>query len=363
MDVADELGINLGWHTPPVHLRRTLALGLVAVALASTGCTEERRNPTDPVAQSPTPEEGPWPLTGLPGYPDASEAQIVTVKVDNTSSGQPQAGIGKADLVVQEMVEGGVTRLAVMYQSTYPKSVGPVRSMRTTDIGIVLPTGGTLAASGGEASTVAAVRAAGIPVVIEGDPGFSRATDRSAPYNLMLDLRALEATLPAGRPPGPYLPFGELPTDVSSKPAGSVTLSWPNATSRFTYDPGTELWTLDGPSDPSGYSFTNVVALMLPVEFAGGRDASGTPIPTMVTEGTGRAMVATGGRFIEVQWQKPSASAPWTFTYEPQGATPSADPTPVTLQIPAGRTWLGLLPVDGGSVSRTKPAPTPSASP
>jgi hypothetical protein len=83
----------------------------------------------------------------------------------------------------------------------------------------------------------------------------------------------------------------------------------------------------------------------------------------MVTEGRGRAMLATGGQLIEVQWQKSSASAPWTFTYEPEdGATSSADPTPVTVQIPAGRTWLGLLPVDGGSVTRTKPAPDPSAS-
>ena len=347
-----------------MHLRRTLALGLAAVALATAGCTQDRREPIDPAPQSSTPAQGPWPLTGLPGYPDASEAQIVTVKVDNTSSGQPQAGIGKADLVVQEMVEGGVTRLAAMYQSTYPKNVGPVRSMRTSDIGIVLPTGGTLASSGGEQSTIAAIQAAGIPISVEGDPGFSRATDRRAPYNLMLDLKALEATLPPGRPPGPFLPFGELPTDVASKPAGSVTLSWPAATSRFTYDAQTGLWTLDGSSDPGAYSFTNVLALMLPVEFGGGRDASGTLIPTMVTEGSGRAMLATGGQFIEGQWQKLSASAPWTFTYEPKvDATSSADPSPVTLQIPVGRTWLGLLPVDGGSVSRTKPVPAPSASP
>ncbi len=289
----------------------------------------------------------------------------MTVKVDNTAAGQPQAGIGEADLVVQQMVEGGVTRLAAMYQSTYPKSVGPVRSMRASDIGIVLPTGGTMASSGGEQSTIAAVAAAGIPEAVEGDPGFSRATDRSAPYDLMLDVRALEATLPPGRPPGPYLPFGELPTDVASKPAGSVTLSWPSATSRFTYDPESKLWTLVGPSDPSGYSFTNVVALMLPVEFGGGRDAAGTPIPTMITEGRGRAMLATGGQLIEVQWQKSSASAPWIFTHESEeeeGATSGADPARVTVQIPAGRTWLGLLPVDGGSVSRTKPAPDPSAS-
>jgi hypothetical protein len=46
---------------------------------------------------------------------------------------------GHRDLVVEELVEDGVTRLAAFYYSQLPSKVGPVRSMRASDIGIVSP--------------------------------------------------------------------------------------------------------------------------------------------------------------------------------------------------------------------------------
>ena len=62
---------------------------------------------------------------------------------------RPQVGLSDADLVTEELVEGGITRLAVSYYQTIPENVGPVRSMRATDIGIVQPLKATLVASGG----------------------------------------------------------------------------------------------------------------------------------------------------------------------------------------------------------------------
>lgn len=105
-------------------------------------------------------------------------------------------GIGSADNVYEELVEGGLTRLGAMFHPQYPTEAEPVRSMRETDIGLVLPTGGTLAASGGSGSTVAAFEAAGVPTAVEGDAGFSRDSSRSSPYNVSLDVAALAASLP-----------------------------------------------------------------------------------------------------------------------------------------------------------------------
>ena len=51
-------------------------------------------------------------------------------------------------MVVEELVEGGLTRLAVFYYSDTPDKVGPVRSMRASDVGIVQPVNGELVASG-----------------------------------------------------------------------------------------------------------------------------------------------------------------------------------------------------------------------
>lgn len=324
-------------------------IALVLAAVLAAGCTGQPDGGEQP-------EAAPWPLTGLPGYPEGSQAPVVVVKVDDTTAGQPQVGLDQADLVVQQMVEGGATRLAAMYLSSYPTEVEPVRSMRRTDIGIVLPTGGTLAASGGEAATVAAVEAAGIPVVTEGDPGFSRDPSRRAPYNLVVDVAEVAGTVTGGPPPGPYLAFGPVPAEATGESAVGLSLRWPIGGSAFEWDAAAGQWVRFAPESPEDLGFTTVIALTLEVEFLGGNDASGTPIPTMVTQGTGAGIVATGGQVYDITWSKATPSDPWQFTYLPEGAT-----EPVAFPVPPGRSWLALLPPEGEVA--VEPAPVVSAEP
>ncbi len=290
-----------------------------------------------------------WPLTGLPGYVVEAQTQVVTVKIDNTEAGRPQAGLADADLIVQEMVEGGVTRLAAMYHSRLPTSAGPVRSLRETDVGLVLPTGGTLAASGGAEDTLSTVTSAGVPIAVEGDPGFDRDSARNAPYNLMLDVPALATTLQHAPPAAPYLPFGAGPDDAQGESAQAVELTWPADEARFELDATSGLWQRADLADATGLDFTNVVALTLPVTYAG-QDAAGTAIPTMHTEGQGAGVILTGGSAFDVTWSKTAPSSPWTFTYRADAG--SAEEAPVEdFTVPPGRTWLALLPEDGGAVT------------
>ena len=44
----------------------------------------------------------------------------MVLKMDNTDASAPQAGLGNADLVVEELVEGGMTRLAVILLLRHP---------------------------------------------------------------------------------------------------------------------------------------------------------------------------------------------------------------------------------------------------
>ena len=55
-------------------------------------------------------------FNGLPG----TNNQILVVKVDDTKYAHPQIGIEDADIVYVEQVEGGLTRLAVVYTSKLP---------------------------------------------------------------------------------------------------------------------------------------------------------------------------------------------------------------------------------------------------
>lgn len=312
-------------------------------ALLATGCGSSGGAGDD--AQPETP----WPMTGLPGYSQAAASQAITVKIENTEAGRPQLGLGSADIVIQELVEGGLTRLAVIFHSDYPESAGPVRSVRETDIGLVLPTGGTLAGSGGAGSTLAQIEAAGVPLAVEGDVGFVRDPDRRPPYNVLLNVADLSDALPPAPPQQPYFTFGEVPTDARATPAAALQLQWPAASATFTYDSVASAWLRSDPPDAGGFNATNVIALSMPVTFAATTDAAGTPVPIMQTTGSGSGTIATAGQVYEISWSKASFSDPWQFTYQATGGT--AQP----FAVPAGRTWLALLPQQGGSVTSTPP--------
>jgi hypothetical protein len=176
--VAGRTGTTWHWQTRPV---RRLLVTLAALLSVAVGCGGEPEaqptaSPTPTSAgptTTPTPTPEPiWPLTGLPAPEGPAERPVLVVKVDNTASARPQAGLSAADIVVEELVEGGLTRLAVLYHSTLPDAVAPVRSIRTSDIGIVLPTGGALVASGGAQRVLRAMDEAGVTVVTEGSAGF-----------------------------------------------------------------------------------------------------------------------------------------------------------------------------------------------
>ena len=164
-----------------------------------------------------------WPLTGLPVTGDDEAAQehpVMVLKMDNTYASAPQVGLGSADMVVEELVEGGMTRLAAFYYSELPGDVGPARSMRASDIGIVSPVKGAMVTSGAAQVTINRIDDAGIPYFTEGDKGFYRDSSRSAPYNLFTNMSET-ATLveqdDAARPDD-YLPWG----DAEGLPAGSA---------------------------------------------------------------------------------------------------------------------------------------------
>ena len=135
--------------------------GFAALALSAVlvGCGgDDSSDGSSPTAEQSVQGGGEiasdWPLTGLPVSGDESASQthpVLVTKIDNTYASSPQAGLGEADLVVEELGEGGLTRLAAFFYSQLPERVGPVRSMRASDIGIVSPVDASVVTSGAAA--------------------------------------------------------------------------------------------------------------------------------------------------------------------------------------------------------------------
>jgi hypothetical protein len=281
-----------------------------------------------------------WPFTGQKARGDLPRRRATVVKIDNTSSSRPQVGLGQADLVVQQLVEGGLTRLAVFYYSSIPSDVGPVRSMRTSDIGIVKPADGLLVASGGAPPTVDRVRRAGIPTATEGAAGFHRVSGRPSPYDLFVHLDQLVADLAEGHAPPPaYLPWGRG-TLGGGKPATTIQARFSGGTvNTWTYDGSTYRRSIDYAEDDD-FSPRSVLALRVSVTDAGYLDPAGNPVPETILSGRGAATLFHAGRAFEGRWAKATTGSLLRLV------TTSGKPMPV----PPGHTWLELVPADGGDL-------------
>ncbi|PZF81114.1 DUF3048 domain-containing protein [Jiangella anatolica] len=333
--------------------RRRVLTAVLAAALLVAGCGGDDGSTAPPssappatTTPSPTPSPTPtpvpaWPLTGLPA-PSAADAArpALVVKIDNTRPAAPQLGLSSADLVVEELVEGGLTRLAVMFQSALPPVAGPVRSVRTTDAGIALPAGGVLVASGGAGRVLRALEKAGVTVLSGGGNGLSRDHSRPAPYNVMLDPAQAVAGLTAGAgvPAGSYLPWGAPP---AGRPVGGADVTFSAArTSSWTWSDG--VWVLDGDHAADGDRFgpATVLVLRVTVRDAGYEDPAGNPVPETVLVGSGAATLLTAGTAVDGTWSKTAPAAPLTL----------ADASGAPLAVPPGRVWIELVP-DSGTVT------------
>ena len=123
---------------------------------------------------------------GSGAQPSTASARAVVVKIDNVPAARPQSAINDADIVVEELVEGGMTRLAAVFHSNRPAAIGPVRSARSTDIGIAASYRQPVFANSG-ANNIFASLVARAPVVDRGNQvfgGYWRVGGRPAPHDL-----------------------------------------------------------------------------------------------------------------------------------------------------------------------------------
>jgi hypothetical protein len=324
--------------------RAVVAL-LTGGALVLAGCSGESETPGKQAeSQAPSGKPAPPTLSPFTGQPMAAppDHRAVMVKIENTSNGEPQFGVGSADLVVEELVEGGLTRLGAFYYSSLPQRVGPVRSVRGTDVGVVKPVKGLLVASGGAPPTMAKLHNAHVPMATEGTPGFYRVSNRSAPYNLFMNLRKLPKAKLKGPKPADYLPWGDAKTLRSlgrGKPAKHVEAEF-SAAATTTWDWNGRYWKHGGGHTAKGDDFRpdNVLVLQVRQVDAGYLDPAGNPVPESILAGKGTATLFSDGRAYGGAWSKKSLAAPLRLVTDKGQKMP----------VPPGHTWIELIPSTGG---------------
>ena len=296
-----------------------------------------------------------WPLTGVAAS-DVAGRPALTVKIENSIDARPQTGLEQADMVWEEVVEGGITRFAAVFQSQVPAEVGPVRSVRPMDPVIAGPTKGLIAFSGGQAGFVAKVKASPLQAFSQdlGSPGFYRKSGVApAPHNLYGTPSVWWAHADAAHnaPPPHQFVFARSADQATAVTAGTpatkiaVTMSGgehPN----WAWDAASGTWQRSEGGTPavsrSGkrLAFANVITLSVRLVDTGTKDPAGNPVPETVLAGTGTGTVSSGGHTIAVTWSKGSDSEPVVLT--------TSDGKPVALA--PGTTWVELVPSGSGGV-------------
>ncbi|MGO4258424.1 DUF3048 domain-containing protein [Marmoricola sp. RAF53] len=337
--------------TSRYRLSAAVALALVA-GLVAAGCGSTKDSggsgdePVSQPTQGGTELAAVWPLTGLPAPEQTPDHPVMIVKIDNTYASEPQVGLGKADMVVEELVEGGITRLATLFYSQLPQTAGPVRSMRASDIGVVKPTHAVLVASGAAPPTYGRLNAAKVKYFTEGAPGMVRDHSRHAPYNLFMHLPELAKSL-KGQPvvPASYLPWGQDSDFAGVAPATTISAKFsPATTTKFAFNPQTKKYlntnTHAGRNDQ--FRADSVLVLRVREGDAGYRDPAGNPVPETLFFGTGNFVLFHNGQAVRGTWTKPKRESPLELS------TAAG-----SLKVPAGHTWIELLPKDvaGGHLS------------
>ena len=324
-------------------------VGVGALALTGNAPTPIQNAVEAVTGIEPTPPTCPLTDAPTPGGNEAPRRSLLAVKVENTDAAYPLTGLDKADMVYEEVVEGGITRFVAIFHCRDANRVGPVRSARTTDPKILAPLQQQplLGYSGGAPKVVKGLVAAGVVQLTEANTpdAFTRDGGRVAPHNLFASTavlwRAGEKQVDDPATPRAAFTFGEgLPE--KSKKAGTIDITF-STLSSTGWEWGGGRWTrlLSGApmalESGAPIEAENVVVQVVDVSQDTIVDASGSFSPLVEMIGSGKAWVFRDGRAIAGTWERDGEGDLTTFR------TKDGD----EIALSPGSTWVELVPAEG----------------
>jgi hypothetical protein len=335
-----------------IVINRSLTVTVLLGALAA-GCGGSDHAAVTPVAapstlpssSAPSPSKAAVakpatdPLTGLAPH----KASIVVIKVDNAVTARRyQRGLGHAAIVYQELVESGQTRFAAVYDNAYNGEVGPIRSVRETDLEL-LPQYGRVAVafSGGNTGIKGQFRSAVrsgqlLDASYDVLPGRYRLAERRVDARNFFSTPATLASAANGATPTDVgLRFGPI-APTAGKPATTATIRFSDLmVVQVRYNASTGKWSVyqDGALMP-GVAPANVIVQSVPIKRGRYVDVLGAASPYATTVGRGNALILRDGRFVHATWKRSSVKS----------GTHYVDDKGRDIPLKPGATWVMLQP-------------------
>jgi hypothetical protein len=324
--------------------RRIIAGIIVAVIVALLAALifggdeqQEQKTPAEkPVYRSQ--------LTGLPVSKEISERPVLAVMIENSQSARPQTGLTSAEIVFETVTEGGITRYMALYQTTDPKKIEPVRSVRPAFARWLTGFDASVAHVGGSVAALQLIKehhAKDLDQFYHPAP-YYRDGKRPAPHNMVAivkSLRVLQKQLGYNKKSN----FADIPrTDdnPAAKPTATnivLNFSGPDFLAQFKYDKKTNSYKrfLAGQAHKDAITGKQITVKNLVVLKVKGHDSN-----SLQTIGTGEALVFKDGKVIKAQWKQSSYKHRLIIT----------DKNGNEIPLNRGNAWFAAIP-SGGSVS------------
>lgn len=355
----------------------SIILAMTFMVLSFASCKGKDYDKTnDPSSSQTDGAEGPSypaninPLTGLELSESASGKRPVAIMVENSPDARPQWGLSTPDIVLEGLVEGGITRMMWIYADVakIPK-VGPVRSARHDYVEIAYGMNAVFTHWGGSRPAYSLLKTLankgyldvdGKTLGTNGnesqkgyyffkDPTHSKATEHCGYTNGSYIAAAIEkkgidtAQTKSNWAPftvitnGERTPFGEATAGLCS----SITVVFSSGYKHtFKYDSETGLYKNFMNKDPmkdgnTGEQMAVKNVIVMYTNVTGYETSIKDDLKLREWDlSSGDALYITNGYGEKITWKKGDASSPLKF-YGQDGKE---------LTVNAGQTWIGVIP-------------------
>lgn len=285
-------------------------------------------------------------INGLAADEALYERRLIAVKIDNHPAARPQSGLQEADAVYEVLVEGGLTRFIAMFQQSDSEFVGPNRSGRPTDSGLMAPLNGAFQISGAQPWVKDIFKRDGVHVVYDNGITTFRMPHRKAPHNLYTSTPAIREYAdgkgwPDEAPPALFV-YGPEPTATTAT-AETITFDWSNhpvvvwkwdGDKYLRFNKNTPHEWVDADSQSGQVAFDTLVVIEGRKYTASSPTGRGSSVPATKTVGSGTALVFYDGRMFEATWTRDSI----------QDVIRVVDADGNDVILPPGRVWINVFP-------------------
>ncbi|MFO7698478.1 MAG: DUF3048 C-terminal domain-containing protein [Anaerolineae bacterium] len=304
---------------------------------------------TATLTPTPTRADNISPLTGLEADPELIHRRVLAFRVGNDPGIRPQDGLGAADIVYEEIMDGWtVTRFTALFLESEATRVRPLRSARLANLTMVPQYDAALVHTGASDPIRYLISQA---TFVDLDQYF-----HPAPYGLLagydwrgrmysstdavrkyLEKQGLEREeLIEGYAFDPEPPDGE--------PALAIRIPYPSSTVDWTYDDATGLYLRKVSNQKhldalTGDQITASNVILFYTEHKRTNiveDTNGATAIDIVMTGTGRAVVIRDGVQVEAEWRRTAEDEVIQY-WDADGEI---------IPLKPGKTWIEMMPPD-----------------